>query len=248
MSAPFRITRKTLRVVAREPGADVKEYLERLIKLIPAEVISLYLVGKGIIETDRYPLLEALDQDWLDPERLITGLIGFGGEGKSSLARRWVEHVLHSELPQLQGVFWWGFYERRNMDEFFEGLLRYLIPQIDANQLPSSSAKIQVINAVFKSKRYLFILDGLEVMQHQEGDEYGLLTSVDLKNWLRDFAEGGHQSFCLITSCAPMLDLIDCTTYTHREVERLSDAEGVQLLRNLGVQGDPLDILRVVQQ
>jgi hypothetical protein len=57
MAAPFRITRKTVRPVAREPGADVKDYLERLVKLIPAEVISLYLVGKGIIESERYPLL-----------------------------------------------------------------------------------------------------------------------------------------------------------------------------------------------
>jgi hypothetical protein len=57
MSAPFRITRKTIRSVAREPTTDFKDYLGRLTKLIPAEVISLYLVGKGIIQADRNLLL-----------------------------------------------------------------------------------------------------------------------------------------------------------------------------------------------
>lgn len=50
MSAPFRITQKSVRGVAKRPGGEFKDYLERLVKLIPSEVISLYLVGKGIIE------------------------------------------------------------------------------------------------------------------------------------------------------------------------------------------------------
>jgi hypothetical protein len=57
MSAPFRITYQSLKKVADEPQAGFQDYLGRLIKLIPAEVISLYLVGKGIIEKDQSWLL-----------------------------------------------------------------------------------------------------------------------------------------------------------------------------------------------
>jgi hypothetical protein len=57
MTAPFRITRKALRPVARESGTNFKDYLGRLTKLIPAEIISLYLVGKGMIEEDKDLLL-----------------------------------------------------------------------------------------------------------------------------------------------------------------------------------------------
>jgi hypothetical protein len=57
MSAPFRITYQSLKKVANEPEAGLQDYLGRLIKLIPAEVISLYLVGKGIIEKDQNWLL-----------------------------------------------------------------------------------------------------------------------------------------------------------------------------------------------
>lgn len=49
MSAPFRITHRAVKTVADEPQANFNDYLERLIKLIPAEVISLYLSIKGFI-------------------------------------------------------------------------------------------------------------------------------------------------------------------------------------------------------
>ncbi|PZV09906.1 MAG: hypothetical protein DCF22_17765 [Leptolyngbya sp.] len=49
MSAPFRINRPSVKRVAAGKSEEVKDYLGRLVKLIPAEVISLYLVGKGVI-------------------------------------------------------------------------------------------------------------------------------------------------------------------------------------------------------
>lgn len=197
----------------------------------------------------RKAFLIQLSQDWLDPNCLITGLIGFGGEGKSSLARRWIDDLFQSNLSQPDGVFWWGFYEHRNLDEFFEQLLKYLVPEIRTNQFPSNNAKVSVINAALSSRKCILVLDGLEILQHQNGDEFGLLTSFDLKTWLRSFAEGSHQSFCLITSRAPLLDLIDFTTYNHREVEHLSDEEGVELLQNLGLQAaDEATLLSLVQQ
>lgn len=52
MSAPLRITRPGagVRKVARKgSGEEAKDYLSRLIKLIPGEVVGLYLVGSGLI-------------------------------------------------------------------------------------------------------------------------------------------------------------------------------------------------------
>jgi hypothetical protein len=88
--------------------------------------------------------------------------------------------------------------------------------------------------------RYLFVLDGLEVLQHQEGDQYGLLQSNDLRDLLTYFARPDNQSFCLITSRAPLLELMEYTTYTHRDVDRLSQADGIALLKKLGVLPSPL--------
>jgi hypothetical protein len=51
MSAPFRIRRPDAGVmeVARGKSETFKDYLERLIKMIPGEVVGLYLIGSGFI-------------------------------------------------------------------------------------------------------------------------------------------------------------------------------------------------------
>ena len=207
--------------------------------------------------TGRDELLEQITQDWLNPKKHVTGLIGFGGEGKSSLARKWVETVVASGAKQSpnrdveiasqktlamtrepDGVLWWGFYEKRSVDEFLEAALKWMSGgRIDPRAVPSSSVRAKIIGAMLGAGRYLFVLDGLEVMQHQEGDRYGLLQSNDLRDLLTYFARPDNQSFCLVTSRAPLLDLMEYTTYTHRDVDRLSAADGRALLRKLGVQG-----------
>jgi hypothetical protein len=56
MAAPLRITRPSLAKAAVRKGSPapdkqtpIQSYMERLVKLIPAEVVGLYLVGQGII-------------------------------------------------------------------------------------------------------------------------------------------------------------------------------------------------------
>ena len=198
--------------------------------------------------TGRAHLLVRITEDWNNPQKHVTGLIGFGGEGKSSLARKWVDNLLNDpSQPQPDGVFWWGFYENRSVDEFLEAALNYMSGgRIDPRAVPSSNLRAQIIGAMLGTGRYLFVLDGLEVIQHQEGDQYGLLQSNDLRDLLTFFARPDNQSFCLITSRAPLLDLIDFTTYTHRDVERLSEDDGRTLLRILGVKGSDAELNKVV--
>ncbi len=217
--------------------------------------------------TGRDDLLTQITEDWNNPQKHVTGLIGFGGEGKSSLARKWVETIIESKVEgqkskpfdkaqgkpadlqpsTFDGLFWWGFYENRSIDEFLEAALNYLSGgKIDPRQVPSSSLRAQIIGAMLGAGRYLFVLDGLEVLQHQEGDQYGLLQSNDLRDLLTYFARPDNQSFCLITSRAPLLDLMDYTTYTHRDVDRLSEDDGRALLRRLGVNGVDTQLDKVV--
>jgi tetratricopeptide (TPR) repeat protein len=196
----------------------------------------------------RVELLQALNEDWGDPARRIVELIGFGGEGKSSVARRWLENVMTSDRKP-QAVFWWGFYENGGIDEFFEALANFVAGDLDALSLCKSvSEKIFLINLVLrKGGRYLFVLDGLEVLQHESGDDYGLIKSPDLREWLRTLAKGENEAFCVVTSRAPLFDLIDLTTFVHRDVERLTDVEGCELLKKLGVRGEAAALRQVVR-
>jgi hypothetical protein len=190
----------------------------------------------------RAELLQAITADWADPARRVTGLIGFGGEGKSSLARRWLGDVLNQRLecadcPAPDGIFWWGFYENRSVEAFFEAVLTYLGGAELAERVTSATVRAGVIAELLKERRFIFVLDGLEVMQHQDGDSYGLLLSNDLRDFFSYLAGTEHQSLCLVTSRAPLLDLLDYPAYTHHDVERLDEADARALLRNLGVQG-----------
>jgi tetratricopeptide (TPR) repeat protein len=195
----------------------------------------------------RESYLAALNQDWVSPGCHVTGVIGFGGEGKSSLARHWIQQLQQdSDLPKPDGIFWWGFYEQPNVTEFLNAALAYLdLKDINPRQLTSVQAKSETIRAM--RGRYLFVLDGLEDLQEEDGDDYGLLKNPDLRTFLRTFADGNHASFCLLTSRFPVLDLIDYTTYRHRGLDSLSIPDGCQLLKNIGVKGTNQQLAEVVE-
>ncbi len=196
----------------------------------------------------RHDLLQVLNTDWVDPACRINELIGFGGEGKSSLARRWLDQLLQNpSLPQPDSIFWWNCYDNRSVDALFETALQYLSGgRIDPREYASTFARAHLIAGMLTKGRFLFILDGLEVLQHQEGDAYGLLVNTDLRELLSYFAAPWHQSFCLLTSRAPVIDLLNYTTLHHHDVERLSPKDGLELLRKLRVTGQDAALDRLV--
>jgi hypothetical protein len=59
MTALFRISRSDTGVkqVARGKDEDFRKYLDRLFKMIPAEVVGLYLVGSGFIPPEKGTVL-----------------------------------------------------------------------------------------------------------------------------------------------------------------------------------------------
>ncbi len=184
----------------------------------------------------RAAFLRQLAADWAEPGRRLVGLVGFGGEGKSSLARRWLQNALEGAAPPA-AVFWWGFYERHSVDELAEELLRFVGIAVDPRTPISTSLRLQTAAVLLRATRSVLVLDGIEVLQHSAGDDYGLLESADLRSFLELLAAPGHQCFTLITSRAPLLDLLAYPGYAQRDVERLEPADGRALLRRLGVGG-----------
>ncbi|MBK8902084.1 MAG: trypsin-like peptidase domain-containing protein [Anaerolineaceae bacterium] len=235
------------KAAAPQPQADFQQ-VARQIQPVPPDS-QFHAAPPPLAEwVGRTELLDGLSRDYTDPNRRVTGLIGFGGEGKSSLARKWVDS-LGDLTNRPTGIFWWGFYDNQNVDEFFETALAFISGgQIDPTRVRSSSVRAQVIAALLANGRYVFVLDGLEVLQRQDGDDYGLLRSPDLQTFLELFAAPGHSSFCLITSRAPLLDLLAYTSYTHRDVGPVSVPDGRALLRELGVKGPDAALDQLVRQ
>ncbi|WP_322769033.1 MULTISPECIES: tetratricopeptide repeat-containing serine protease family protein [unclassified Frankia] len=198
----------------------------------------------------RDSLQQILGREWHNPNRLVVGLIGFGGEGKTSLARRWVDRLLTAgpgpDSPV--GVFWWSFVDRDSADEFLDAAVEFMSSgRISSEEIAERGSRAAFAASLLRVGRYLIILDGMEVMQYQTGDQYGSITSPELREFLNYVATPGHQSFCVITSRAPVLDLMPYVTYRHVDVLPLRTSAGVRLLRNLGVLGTDAALEQVVR-
>ena len=200
----------------------------------------------------REDLLRSLDADWANMHTRITGLIAFGGEGKSSLARHWLQRVMAAAAPP-EAVFWWGFNSKPSVEEFLEAIIGRLAGPAWINRARSARARVEIVGNMLREGRYLFVLDGLEVLQYQpdrEGDtrdedRSSLLKSGLMKQFLEYFATPGHHSFCLITSRLPLLDFLDIPGYQHRDVSRLNMTEGCELLRLSGALGTDETLARI---
>ena len=183
----------------------------------------------------RASLIDALTADWRDSTHRATGLVALGGEGKTSLARRWVDALLaNPTLTQPEVVIWWNFAERPSVDEFLEtAISSWSGNTIDGTKVSSPIARAHVLAAIAGSKRALLVLDGLETMQEPAGDRIGHLTSEALREFLV-LACGDVKSFCVLISRLSLRDLGSMRAYVERFVPPLTADEGRALLRSHG--------------
>ncbi len=120
----------------------------------------------------RAGLLTQLDGDWRDPATTVVGLIGFGGEGKTSLARRSLDRLRASADDRPAGTFWWPFYKSANADAFFEAAINWLTGgQLSPEEMPRGGERAEALEALLGAGRFVLVLDGFEVMQEPEGDD-----------------------------------------------------------------------------
>lgn len=218
--APAGVNRLELKVDdvrAKEPGEFLAD---------AAQVVEEWV--------ERSELSESLTSAWMGDRTRVVALIGFGGSGKSSLARNWLESL----ETRPDAVFWWNWNLKPSPDEFFEAAARHFTDgKIDLSGYDSSVLRARLLARLLEGGRYLFVLDGLESIQHQAGDFYGNVQSEALRDFLTFFASPTHHSFCIITSRAPVADLERFRDgFRWFEVDRLSRADGKALLRMLDVR------------
>jgi tetratricopeptide (TPR) repeat protein len=187
---------------------------------------------------ERPQIMEQLSGAWVDDNSRVVVLLGFGGTGKSTLARHWVD-----SLASPPGVFWWNWNLNANVDEFFDAAIQHLIkPGTDLKGFDSPVRKVGLLADLLRGGRFLFVMDGLESVQRQAGDLYGTIQDSALREFLSFFASSPHGSLCLITTRAPMPDLEPfIRSFRTVEVDRLDASEGKALLRRFNEKlPDPL--------
>jgi tetratricopeptide (TPR) repeat protein len=178
---------------------------------------------------ERPHIMKQLSGSWFDDDLRVVALFGFGGTGKSTLARRWIASL--ASPPE--GVFWWNWNLNANVDAFFDAAIHHLTkPDTNLTEFKSPVRKARLLAYLLEGGRFLFVMDGLESVQRQSGDLYGTIQDDALREFLSFFAAPRHRSLCLITTRAPLPDLERFhRSFRALEVDRLEASEGKALLR-----------------
>jgi hypothetical protein len=198
--------------------------------------------------------LDELRSLWQERTRGVIALVGLGGAGKTALAARLLEALCRPDAsPRPEGLFVWSFYQEPDASHFLSEAYRYFARD-DLSPPPAKGAGLLHLlgDALSNGGPHLLILDGLERVQRQEGSASGHFGQIEdplLRGLLTRIAEGIGQTTALVTSRFPLSDLAPFVKqgYQHREVEGLSLAAALDLLRRHGVKGDDAALAQLVQ-
>ncbi len=196
--------------------------------------------------------LEIITNWFTDPNVRIGALIGWGGVGKSALARKWYDSLDENNIHP-DGIFWWGFYRNANIELFLNALLRFISGgHIDPDTIKSSWEKTERIKEYTHQGRFLIILDGLEEMQKAQtsGEQFGCMEHREFTDILSFLADTKGNGLCLITTRYPLTDInsYEGKVYRKENIDRLSIEDGRSLFEKVGVHGSPDQIDSVITE
>jgi len=200
----------------------------------------------------REDMLETITDWFANPKVCIGAIIGWGGVGKSAMVRRWYDN-LESNKIRPDGIFWWGFYRRANLELFLNALLRYISGgQIEPDTIKNTWEKMERIKEYIHQGRYLIILDGLEEMQKSAPpDEFGRMEHREFTELLHYLTDGPEEKgLCLITTRYPLKDIDDWQNngYEYEPLVNLSIPDSLTMLKNRGVKGSDDDLTEVIER
>lgn len=213
----------------------------------PDEVTVSFLPITGAHVYGREKELSILDQAWINPQVNILQLIAFGGVGKSSLVNAWLELLSKDSYRGAKRVYAWSFYWqgassdiKSSGDYFIEHALTWFGDSDPVEGTPWAKAARLV--RLIRSSKTLFILDGLEPLQHPPGSKGGQIDNPAVAFLVKELAFE-NPGLCLITS---RLGVGDLTSFENGRVRTkrigyLSDESSTLLLRTMGVVGSAED-------
>ncbi|MCP4589362.1 MAG: ATP-binding protein [bacterium] len=206
--------------------------------------------------------LAELHTAWLAEGTRVYSIIGFGGEGKTALARRFHETLRRAgDVSRRPVVVWWSFYFNRAADEFFAAVLTHFNIPLKEDDHPLSAeqraAKLtDLLRTGIDGRPLLLVLDGFETMQDHTAGREGQVTDTGLRELLRatldderpDTPESGT---ILITTREPLRSLRREADprYGELTLNELTVPDGAALLtQQYGLKIDPEDAEAFVKE
>jgi len=191
---------------------------------------------------------ETLNRWANDPDTRTIVVTGIGGQGKTALIGRWLKHERKPDLARIP-VFYWSFYEDLDVGKFLEQVVEFCLPIVHG-QGSVDIEPISFILEVVQQVRLLMVLDGLEVLQEEANSPaHGRINHPVLEQLLQQWLRYRHKGLMILTSRFrfQQLERFSGAGFHHLDLERLSQEDGVSLLKKLDVRGDQTLIEQYVE-
>lgn len=195
--------------------------------------------------------------NWLNEEKeQVLVIEAIGGMGKSALSWVWLQELLNSS-PELDGIFWWSFYEA-SFETFLHKLACYVLGKTEYREKGLLSIDLENLYNDLCNSRFLLVLDGLErILRGYSGMTAMYIKEEELRGGKSKETKGERQkrqavhpkaerflrhltagnSKTLITTRLMPTALEELAGVKHIFLKGLSPIDAVDFMRKEGLQG-----------
>jgi hypothetical protein len=168
----------------------------------------------------------------------VIAFVGPGGQGKTAIVQQWLECCTGMALT---GVFLWSFYRGKAADLCLRELYGH-VTGATAEADVSASYAVDHLLPRLRRERWVVVLDGTEVAQHDSGPWFGRFIHPELSRLLEELATEPLPGVVLLTTRFPLPDL---ERRRHGRVITLAGLDAASargLLRSVGAHGEDAEL------
>jgi hypothetical protein len=200
----------------------------------------LHCTSEPLVFVGRTGELALLDRALAGGEPAVVVFVGPGGQGKTAI----VQHWLRRPRPDVAGVFFWSFYRGKDVELCLRHWLAYA-EGLDAPPEVSAGWCVDRLLGVLRRERWAVVLDGAEVVQHEDGPWRGRFVHPDLARLLEELGSEATPGVVVVTTRFEVPTLARRRFVKVVALGRLDRDSARELLVSLAIEGSETQLDRV---